>query len=128
MKKVIDQGRGWLSVTNNDSPSPAGLALDSVEYQLFFDVMVYENYDIENDLNKILVSVKIAKFNDKTILYSFIESSRGRDPERICGTTAERLSASVIKSLYGLQKNTHHKVDTLKSAKDSLSSIIPVTP
>ncbi len=119
LKEVIDEGMGWLILFDVETLSADHIESLCIEYVIIFDVADYGVYDIEAGIDKIVASAKIVECQNSVVHRSFIESTQGRDIERICECVAQILGRDVVKELASLRARTYEVPDVLSEPEDS---------
>jgi hypothetical protein len=120
VREIIHNGKNRVTVFVSDSSNfYAGLP-EFIDYKVSFNVMDYGINDIMKQTDKVLASVKIARYQGNcAILSSFIESSTGNDLETMCGCVAAELSSAVVKKLISLHKHEFKPPDVYSEDEDS---------
>lgn len=119
LKEIIDKGKGKLTIFDRDTLSKEDIQSGYSGYIVIFDIMDYGTFDIEQGIDNILASVKIVKCEDNIVLGSFIESTKGKDIEKISEYLAGKLGEAVIKKILLLQTRTYEVPDILNEPEDS---------
>lgn len=104
LTKLVDKGKGWLTICAIDTFNTGDFNLSYVDYLVSFDIMDYGVVEIEKGTEKLLVSIKIIKVQNQQILHSYVESTVGKDVEKICQTVVDNTVDSIINRLISMQK------------------------
>ena len=120
VREIVNKGKDRITVFITDSTNFYSELPKLIDYKVSFNIMDYGISDIMKQTDKILASVKIAKYQgDCAILTSCIESYTGNDLETMCGYVATKLSSTVIKKLISLHAYEFTPPDVYSEDEDS---------
>jgi hypothetical protein len=103
VREIINKGKNKITVFVSDSTNLYTELPESIDYKVSFNIMDYGINDIMKQTDKLLASVKIAKYQGNcAILSSCIESCIGNDLETMCEYVTTELSSAVVKKLISL--------------------------
>lgn len=120
VRKMIRKGQDRIAVFVADTLNLYSELPEFMDYKVSFDIMDYGIADVMKQTDKILVSVKIVKYQGNgAVLSSFIESSTGNDLEEMCRCVAEALSRAVVKKLITLHAHEFEAPDVFSDEEDS---------
>ena len=120
VREIVNKGKDRITVFISDSTNFYSELPELIDYRVSFDIMDYGICDIMKQTDKLLTSVKIAKYQgDCAILTSCIESCTGNDLEAMCGYVAEELSSAVVKKLTALHQHKFIPPDVYSEDEDS---------
>ena len=81
--------------------------------------MDYGIFDIDRNMDKLLVSAKIVKLPKYLILNSSIEAVEGNKIKKMCEEVANRLANSVVRRLLSIHVRTDSLPNVLEEPQDS---------
>ncbi len=119
IKEIINEGKGTLNVFNTDAPSDESIEFKHIDYFISFDIMDYGIFDIDRNMDKLLVSAKIVKLPKYLILNSSIEAVEGNKIKKMCEEVANRLANSVVRRLLSIHVRTDSLPNVLEEPQDS---------
>jgi len=120
VREIIHNGKNRITVFVSDSANLYAELPEFIDYKVSFNVMDYGINDIMKQTDKLLASVKIARYQGNcAILSSFIESCTGNDLETMCGNVAAELSSAVVKKLVSLHVHEFKPPDVYSEDTDS---------
>ena len=123
---IVNQDKKWLTLYDLDTVERTVIEPEYIDYFVSFDVMSYGIADLNKNIDKILVSVRIINPNTANIIHSFIESAEGQDVESMCQQLVSKIGAPLVQKLSGLQTRKYELPGVLNEPSDSTHIEQPV--
>ncbi len=116
---IVNQSKKWLTLFDLDTIERADIDPEYVDHLVSFDVMSYGIADLNKNIDKMLVSVRIINLKTDHIVYTLIESAEGQDVEFMCRQLVLKIGAPLVQKLSELQTRKYDLPDVLNEPSDS---------